>query len=232
MDAAHTVDHDCKGHTGAGMSFGQGMALSYSWKQKIVAKSSTETELIGVDNTLGYILWACYFTEKQGYGMAPLVLYQDNMSVILSETNGRASSTKQTKHFKVKYFYIKEKVNNVKIEIEHCPTGQMWTDINTKPKQGLVYHKFRGHVMGIPADYNDKDYKGIIPSTPPDNLMLPVPKAQKAPHECFGDNQKGTIQINYEKGTHYSLPRGSILARKSYTRTLTDPARIPPEPAF
>jgi hypothetical protein len=42
--------------------------------------------------------------------------------------------------------------------------------------------------MGIPADYNDKDYKGIIPSVPPVNLSLPVPKAQKALQECFGDN--------------------------------------------
>ena len=47
-----------------------------------------------------------------------LVYYQDNMSAILLETNGRASSSKQTKHIKVKYFLIKDKVN-------HCPTDQM-----------------------------------------------------------------------------------------------------------
>ncbi len=76
------------------MSYGQCMALSYSWKQKIVAKSSTKAELVGVDNTLGYILLALYFMEEQGYDMDPLVLYQDNMSAILLETNGKASSTK------------------------------------------------------------------------------------------------------------------------------------------
>jgi hypothetical protein len=46
------------------MSFWQGMALSYSWKQKIVAKSSTEAGLVGVDNTLGYILWTHYFIDR------------------------------------------------------------------------------------------------------------------------------------------------------------------------
>jgi hypothetical protein len=102
VDAAYAVHHDCKGHTGVGMSFGQGMALRYSWKLKIVAKSSTKAELIGVDNTLGYILWACYFMEEQGYDMDPLVLHQENMSAILLETNGKASSMKQTKHIKVK----------------------------------------------------------------------------------------------------------------------------------
>ena len=40
VDAAYAVHDDCRGHTGAGMNFGQGMALSYSWKQKINTKSS------------------------------------------------------------------------------------------------------------------------------------------------------------------------------------------------
>jgi hypothetical protein len=58
VDAAYAVHHNCKGHMGAGTNFGQGMSLRYSWKQKIVAKRSTKVELFGVDNTLGYILWA------------------------------------------------------------------------------------------------------------------------------------------------------------------------------
>ena len=121
------------------MSFGQGMALSYSWKQKINTKSSTEAELVGVDNLLGYILWACYFMIEQGYDMDPSLLYQDNMSAILLKTNGRASSSKRTKHIKVKYFLIKDKVDWEEITIKHCPTEQMWMDINTKPKQGAAF---------------------------------------------------------------------------------------------
>jgi hypothetical protein len=50
VDAVYAVQDDCWGHTGAGISFGQGMALSYSWKQKINTKSSTEAELVGVDD--------------------------------------------------------------------------------------------------------------------------------------------------------------------------------------
>ena len=68
---------------------------------------------------------------------------------------GRASSSKRTKHIKVKYYFMKDKVDWGEITIEHCPTEQMWTDINKKPKQGAVFRDFRGHVMGIPADYND-----------------------------------------------------------------------------
>ncbi len=100
------------------------------------------------------------------------LLYQDNMSAILLETNGKASSSKRTKHIKVKYFFIKDKVDQGEITIEHCPTEQMWTDINTKPKQGLAFRVFCGHVMGIPADYKDSDYKGKVPLTPVVSMLL------------------------------------------------------------
>jgi hypothetical protein len=155
-----------------------------------MTKSSTEAEIVGVDNLLGYILWTRYFMEEQGYDMEPLLLYQDNMSAILLETNGKASSSRRTKHIEVKYFYIKEKVDNEEIVIEHCPTEQMWMDINTKPKQGKVFHEFRGHVMGIPTEY---DYKKEVIIIPPVSLMLPVPRAKEAPKECVGKSQKGLI---------------------------------------
>jgi hypothetical protein len=100
VDAVYAVHHDCRGHTGAGMSFGQGMAMNYSCKHTINTKSSTEAEIVGVDNSLGYILWACYFMIEQGYDMDASLLYQDNMSAILLETNGEASSLKGTKHIR------------------------------------------------------------------------------------------------------------------------------------
>ena len=69
VDVACAVHDDWQGHTGVVMSFGQGMVLSYSWKQKINRKSSIEAELVGVDDSLGYILWARYFMMEQGYDM-------------------------------------------------------------------------------------------------------------------------------------------------------------------
>jgi hypothetical protein len=158
-----------------------------------MTKSLTEAEIVGVDDSLGYILWTRYFMEERGCDMEPSLLYQDNMSAILLETNGKASSLRRTKHIKVKYFYIKEKVDDGEIVIEHCPTEQMWTDINTKPKQGKVFRKFRGHVMGIPTKYNNDNYKKEVITIPPVSLMLPVPRAKEAPKECVGKSQKGLI---------------------------------------
>ena len=176
------------------MSLGQGMALSYLWKQKIMTKtSSTKAKLVGVDDSMGCILWAHYFMQKQGYDMSASLLYQDNMSAMLLETNGKASSSKRTKHIKVKYFFVKDKADNSKVVIEHCPTEQMWTDINTKPKQVAVFRLFRGHVMGIPADYKDYDHSGKIPISPPKISMLPLSKEQLASNECVGEQPNDRI---------------------------------------
>ena len=50
IDASFAVQPDCKSHTGACLTLGHGSVLSISAKQKINTKSSTEAELVGVDN--------------------------------------------------------------------------------------------------------------------------------------------------------------------------------------
>ena len=159
-----------------------------------MTKSSTEAELVGVDDSLGYTLWARYFMQEQGYDMEALLLYQDSMSAMLLETNGKASSSKQTTDIKIKYFLVKDKIDQGNIAVEHCPTEQMWTDINTKPKQGVVFCKFRGHIMGIPTEYNDADYIDKVPLTPKVS-MLPLTKEQLALKECVGDYESCNKEI-------------------------------------
>ena len=99
---------------------------------------------------------------------------------------------KRTKHIKVKYYLIKDKVDRGEITIEHCPTEQMWTDINTKPKQGAVFRAFMGHVMGIPTDYNDASFATRSNFRPPNWVpepvsMLLIPRDWVAAQECVGE---------------------------------------------
>jgi hypothetical protein len=75
---------------------------------------------------------------------------------MLLEQNGKASSSKRTKHINVRYFFVKDKIAKGEIELEHCPTEVMWADMNTKPKQGRAWIVFRSMLMGIPDNYNDK----------------------------------------------------------------------------
>ena len=137
IDASYAVHPNMRGHTGATMSMGKGSVFSGSWKQKLVTRSSTESEVVGVHDVL------------PGFSIAANVLYQDNLSSILLEKNGRQSSTKRTKHMHIRYFYITDQVKKGEISIEHCPTKDMIADFFTKPLQGLLFHKLQNLVMGM-----------------------------------------------------------------------------------
>jgi hypothetical protein len=66
------------------MSYGRGVPISISRKQKLNTRSSTETELVAVDEISTIILWTKLFLEEQGYRKFKNVLHQvKNKSVIL-----------------------------------------------------------------------------------------------------------------------------------------------------
>ncbi len=69
---------------------------------KCNTKISTETELILLADKLADVIWMRYFIECRGYDIDEYVVFQDNMSALSLEKNGRISSSKQTKHIKAK----------------------------------------------------------------------------------------------------------------------------------
>lgn len=98
VDASFVVHADYKSHTGASMSMGSGCPINISTKQKLNMCSSTEAELVGVNNAMAVILWMWNFLMVQGYEVTNNVIYQDNKSAVLLEENGRRSSGKKTRH--------------------------------------------------------------------------------------------------------------------------------------
>jgi hypothetical protein len=49
--------------------------------------------------------------EAQGYQDQDNILFQDNKSAILLEKNGKALSSKCTKHVNIQYFFITDNIN-------------------------------------------------------------------------------------------------------------------------
>jgi hypothetical protein len=76
VDASFAVHHDMRSHTGGTMSLGKGAIYSTSVRQKLNTKSSTEAELVGVDDLMPMILWTRQFMEGQGYTITDNVVYQ------------------------------------------------------------------------------------------------------------------------------------------------------------
>ena len=63
IEASFGVHPDFKSHTGAVRTMGKGAIQSISRKQKLNTRSSTESELVGVDDVCTMVLWTKLFLE-------------------------------------------------------------------------------------------------------------------------------------------------------------------------
>ena len=61
IDVSHAVHSNMRGHAGGGLTMGQGFPISVSSKQKLNTRSSTESEIFGVDQLMPLVLWARNF---------------------------------------------------------------------------------------------------------------------------------------------------------------------------
>jgi hypothetical protein len=102
VDASFAVHPNLRGHSGGGLTLGRGMPIVGSNKHKLNTRSSTESEIVAADDFMPAICWTRYFLDAQGYNVEDNILYQDNKSSILLETNGKASSSKRTKHINIR----------------------------------------------------------------------------------------------------------------------------------
>ena len=161
VDGSHQTHEDCRGQTGSLVTFGKGAVSSSSTKMKCNTKSSTETELISFADKLTDIVWMRYFIECQGYDLDEYIVFQDNMSALSLEKNGRVSSSKRTKHIKAKYFLIKDYYDAGEIDVRFCPTEEMWADVLTKPLQGQKFKDMRAFLQNCPRDYDDDNEKKL-----------------------------------------------------------------------
>lgn len=125
-----------------------GGAVSWkSAKQEIIATSTMEAEFI-----------ACFVTSNQGLWLRnfvtglrivyeverPIKIYCDNRSAVLY-SNDNSSSIK-SKHIKIKYRAVKERVRMKEISIVKLDTNSMLADPLTKGLPPRVFHEHTAHI--------------------------------------------------------------------------------------
>ena len=66
---------------------GRRFRIVSSTKQKLNTQSSTETEIVAVDDCMPVVLWTIYWLEAQGYDVIENIVYQDNKPSTLLENN-------------------------------------------------------------------------------------------------------------------------------------------------
>ena len=148
VDCAFGVHDDYRSHTGGRLTMGKGFAISISRAHKLNTRSSTEGEIVAVDDCLSLIIWAREFMIAQGYNVRRNIILQDNKSSVLLENNGKASSGKRTRHINIRYFGITDRVAKKEAEIKWIPREDMVADYLTKALQGAEFRRFRNIIMG------------------------------------------------------------------------------------
>ena len=150
VDASYGVHVDGRSDTGSCVVVGDvGSVHCRSTKQQIVTKSSTEAELVGLSDSVNQAIHIQDFLALQGYKLEPIIVYQDNLSCMALLERGQ-SSAERTRHISIRYFWVKERVDNSEMVIKHKGTKEMYANVLAKPLQGAQFQYERECLTGWP----------------------------------------------------------------------------------
>jgi hypothetical protein len=139
-DAAHMLHKDTKGHGGILGTLGSAPIFAKSFKFKLATRSSTESEMVALEETVTFALWLTILLRDFDIkSQLPITIYQDNLSTIAIVMSG--GSFNRSKHMLTKYTFVKQYVDLGEIELVHCRTQIMAADMLTKPLTGADLKK-------------------------------------------------------------------------------------------
>jgi hypothetical protein len=117
---------------------------SISWKsskQTISILSTMQAEFLSCYMAVGQAVWQKKFVpglRVVDIILRPLTIYCDNKSIVFFLSNNKSSDA--TKHIDIKYFIVKDRVQDQIVEIEHINTKQMLADPLTKGLLPIIFH--------------------------------------------------------------------------------------------
>jgi hypothetical protein len=125
-----------------------GGAISWSGsKQTVMTSSIMYAEFVACYEAVGQAMWLEKFVPSLRVVDSierPLKLYCDNEPVVLYAHNNK--KTKAAKHIDIRFYVVKEKIQDQTISLEHISTKKMIADPLTK---GLPSSVFRKHLAGM-----------------------------------------------------------------------------------
>lgn len=133
-DASHNLHTSdaVRGHAGLIIATGDSAPIHFrSYKIKTFTRSSSESELVVLDEAWSYLSWLKLLATSLLSCPREIVFYQDNLSTMVMA--GGHLSFKNTKHLYGKFVNLRESVAKGETRIEHLPSKEMLADILTKP---------------------------------------------------------------------------------------------------
>ena len=129
---------DQKSTSGYCAFLGSSLISWASFKQRVVSRSSTESEYRGIANAVAELSWIeSLLHELQVHLSFPPTLYCDNLSATYLAANPVLHS--RAKHVEIDYHFVCEKVLHHHLHVQFTPSEVQLVDIMTK---GLPTQRF------------------------------------------------------------------------------------------
>jgi hypothetical protein len=146
-DASFADAEDRKSTSGYIFKFAGGTICHKSCKQKLITTSTTEAEYVALTYAAKEATWLVRLLKQVGYlgnDVNPIMLYGDNQpSIQLVSAEGHHE---RTKHIDIYYHYIKDRVKDGHLSLQHVHTHDMAADGLTKPLDKNSHRRFLGQV--------------------------------------------------------------------------------------
>ena len=147
VDASFMTHRDMRGHTGYCVfadKIGSAAILYRSVKQKSVADSSTEAEVIALHELVQHLLWITSIYEEMGIPVIkPINIHNDNRANITLNSKSIVNFKGRSKYISRKYFSVYEHVESGEVKLIWTGTDDLVADFLTKAIHGGKFHKFK-----------------------------------------------------------------------------------------
>ena len=148
-DASYGLHTDGRGHSGLVATVGGDPIFHRSTKQKSVALSSTEAEIIAMSDASTYSHWlTVLFDELRLPQGLPVTMYQDNQSAMHMVQNGL--NFKRSKHVTVKLSFVRSLLENGTLRLHYLESKDMLADLHTKSLMGASFVRLTSQFVVSP----------------------------------------------------------------------------------
>ena len=162
-DADYAQSEDRKSTTGYTVVVNGGPICWRSSRQKIIAQSTAEAEIISATEAGKDVIHTRLLLKELGFPeqvTAPTILYEDNQSCIYLARNLKSRRT--AKHFEIRLRFLQQMVLDKEIQFEHIGTLDQVADMLTKPLPESQFLNLRSRLL---ADCDPQASLSNVPNT-------------------------------------------------------------------
>lgn len=162
VDASFMCHRDMRSHTGYAIfsdDIGSAGIVYRSVKQKTVANSSTEAEVIALHDLIQHLIWiqGIYDSLQVSYSK-PSTIFDDSIPTIKLNSAPIVNFAGRSKYIARKYFSVYEHVENGEIILRWTGTDDMIADVLTKAIVGNKFRKFKIALLGHTDDFKVSNF--------------------------------------------------------------------------